>query len=396
MTIPTVSDVAQELYDRLGPWRDNDPTTPDPLINLVPNGSFERDAAGSTPAGWIADPGYSVAFAGWTTSDPPVGGRALHTTNAATTWWITQEVPQPVTAGVSYTARVSYFQVTSGSNGWDLYIRWLRGNGSEVSAVNTHVGNVGNGSLGVMTVVGVAPVDAVAAYIQIRHSTDTSEMYFDAFKLAPTSQGTTYFDGDDAGWSWSGTPGNSVSSTPDFTYPLLALCEALIGQWQGIEDIIRDDPLTDDPGWSTVMDVNRAPSEWLAWLAQFAGVRLRDGLSDADQRAWIKSTDGFRRGSPTAMVGAVQAYLTGTKTVYLTERHGSAYRLTVATKLSETPNTAQVAAAALLQKPAGIVMAVTVVNGSDYQTLRDTHDSYTDVKNTFVNYTEVISNPSKQ
>jgi hypothetical protein len=188
----------------------------------------------------------------------------------------------------------------------------------------------------------------------------------------------------------------SKADTDNAFWYLLDLCEAVAGRLTPIEAVIRDDPNTDDPGWSIVMDVDRAPPEWLAWLAQFAGVRLLPGLSDADQRTRIKNTDGFKRGTPTAIVTAVQAYLTGGKTVYLTERAGSAYRLTVATKAAETPNTAAVAAAALQQKPAGIVMTVTTVAGGDYATVRDTHSDYTDVKNTYATYSEVLSNPSKQ
>jgi hypothetical protein len=186
------------------------------------------------------------------------------------------------------------------------------------------------------------------------------------------------------------------ADTDAAVWTLLELCEAIAGRLQKIEDVIRDDPTTNDPGWSIIMDVDRAPSEWLGWLAQFAGVRLLPGLSDADQRIRIKNTDGFKRGTPTAIVAAAQAFLTGTKTVYLTERHGSAYRLTVATKAAETASVANVLAAVLAQKPAGIVLAVTTVLGSDYATVRDTHSDYTDIKNTYAAYSEVLSNPSKQ
>lgn len=63
------------------------------------------------------------------------------------------------------------------------------------------------------------------------------------------------------------------------------------------------------PGWSPVLDVDRAPVEWLGWLAQFAGVRLRPGLAAPEQRARIKNTDGHRRGSSPALRAAARQHL---------------------------------------------------------------------------------------
>lgn len=117
--------------------------------------------------------------------------------------------------------------------------------------------------------------------------------------------------------------------------PLLALCEAFIGGLQPIEDVIRD---TDTHvGWGKIMDPDAAPAEWLPWLAQFVGVRFTDQIPEAERRALIKDTPGFRRGTPAAIRGAVQALLTGDKTVYFVERQGSAYGLSVSTLESETP-----------------------------------------------------------
>ncbi len=72
--------------------------------------------------------------------------------------------------------------------------------------------------------------------------------------------------------------------------------------------------------------------------------------------------------------------------LYLTERHGSAYRLTVATLESETPNPVAVAAAVKAQTPAGIVLTNAVVRGGTYQALRATHPDYADVRATFLSY----------
>lgn len=186
----------------------------------------------------------------------------------------------------------------------------------------------------------------------------------------------------------------AARDTADAGWFLLAVAEAVGRQLQPIEDIIRD---TDTHvGWGIVMDPNLGPIEWLGWLGQFGGVRLRPGLSDAAQRARVKSTDGMARGTPSAIVAAAQQTLTGTKTVYLVERHGSAYRLTVTTVAAETPNPTQVIADLIEQKPGGIVMVHAMTTGVNYNALRDTHATYNIVKAKFTNYAEVLSNPTKQ
>ncbi len=182
--------------------------------------------------------------------------------------------------------------------------------------------------------------------------------------------------------------------TADARWDLLTMIESFGVILQEIEDIIRD---TDaGPGWSIVMDADRAPVGWIPWGMQFMGVRPRAGLSDAAQRARWKSTDGINRGKPSALVGAAQQYLTGAKTVYLVERHGSPYRLTVSTVAAETANPTAVLAALMEQKPAGIILVHSLITGANYNALRDTHSSYTAVKAKFATYTEVLSNPTKQ
>jgi hypothetical protein len=172
------------------------------------------------------------------------------------------------------------------------------------------------------------------------------------------------------------------------------VAEAVGQQLQPVEDIIRD---TDTHvGWGVVMDADDTPMDWLGWLAQFGGVRLKTGLSDAAQRARVKSTDGMNRGTPSAIVGAAQQSLTAPKTVYLVERHGSAYRLTVTTVAAQTPSAAQVIADLMEQKPAGIVMVHAMTTGANYNALRDTHADYAEVKSLYVTYAEVLSNPTKQ
>jgi hypothetical protein len=140
-------------------------------------------------------------------------------------------------------------------------------------------------------------------------------------------------------------------------WALLHLCIAIARQFDLGDQIIR--PPFDDRGpWETLLDVDRTPAVFLPWLAQMVGVDPRGlvGLDEATQRTFIRETAGWRRGTPAAMIGAAQVYLTGAKTVRLIERDESAYRLTVITRTSETPDAAAVERALRSQKPAGIVL----------------------------------------
>lgn len=124
-------------------------------------------------------------------------------------------------------------------------------------------------------------------------------------------------------------------------------------------DIVRDSD--DGPGWSSLMDPARCPDWALPWLAQFAGVRLANGLTADQQRAQIATPPPFLRGTRQAMIDMVADTLTGTKTVRVLERvGGDAYALTIATRTSETPDAASAEAAARAQKPIGLILTFVV------------------------------------
>jgi hypothetical protein len=178
--------------------------------------------------------------------------------------------------------------------------------------------------------------------------------------------------------------------------PLLVLCEALMASLQPVEDVIRD---TDDgPGWSVVMDPDRAPVAWLPWLSNFAGLAGFDysGLTEADFRDLIKGGHVRLRGSRAALEAAPKPYLEGTKTVHFIERHGDAYHLTISVLASEVVDFEKVRNAVLRQKPTGIVINVNQITGGDYFTLMSTHASYTTIRNVYGTYADILIDPSKQ
>jgi hypothetical protein len=164
-------------------------------------------------------------------------------------------------------------------------------------------------------------------------------------------------------------------------WALLRFCDALAGSvLQQIHGYVTDQ---DDgtPGWSVVMDPDQAPAEVLPWLAQFAGVEFRQGMTESEQRAAIKLPEGFNRGTPAASIAATKRHLTGSKTVLRDERYGGhAYQLRVRTLLSETPDPAVTQADVISQKPIGIKLIYEAIDSQDWGDLRADHATWTSVR----------------
>lgn len=147
-------------------------------------------------------------------------------------------------------------------------------------------------------------------------------------------------------------------------WPLLKFIVALSQMFAKVEAIVRagDGRVP----YSPLLDVTVCPPFALPFLAQFAGVKLRalntgETLDDwaVYARDAIVRRSGRNRGRPDAILSAVEQTLTGTKSVRLLERAGGdAYALTIITKPAETPDVAKATAAALTQKPAGIVLTM--------------------------------------
>lgn len=147
-------------------------------------------------------------------------------------------------------------------------------------------------------------------------------------------------------------------------WPLLTYIIGLSQMFAKVEAIVRS-PDGRVP-YSPMLDVTICPPFALPFLAQFAGVKLRPLKVGETLEQWavyardaIVRRNGRNRGRPDAMIAAVQETLTGTKDVRLLEQAGGdAYALTVITRPGETPDVAAATAAALTQKPAGIVLTM--------------------------------------
>jgi hypothetical protein len=162
-------------------------------------------------------------------------------------------------------------------------------------------------------------------------------------------------------------------SDPDTGYHLLIYTSGLALPMEEVSDLAETGP-NGEVGWSIIVDINRVPDKALGWLAQFVGVKLNPDLDADDQRDRIRTTDGWNRGTPSAIAGAAAQYLTGPKYVVMRERYNPGvgpdpYHLQIWTVASQTPDPAATLNAIMAQKPAGLILHYSTMAGQDFQKL---------------------------
>lgn len=167
-------------------------------------------------------------------------------------------------------------------------------------------------------------------------------------------------------------------------YHLRSFTRALATMLVDVESLIRDTAA--GPGWSTLMDPDVVPISALGWLAQFVGVDLLGGLTDAQQRQRVKETTGFARGTLASMEGAARQTLTGAQHVIVYERDTSAYHLTIRTYQTETPDPVLTEMVIRSLKPAGLVLVFQVVTGGTYAQLDTAFGTYADMDAALTDY----------
>lgn len=173
----------------------------------------------------------------------------------------------------------------------------------------------------------------------------------------------------------------------DNGWALAHLCEAEGRMWQPIDDLIRDSDA--GPGWSSVMDVDRAATENLPFLGQFVGVRQLAGLSDTDQRDAIRRRDGFWRGRPEAIVARGQRYTVDGQGVSIRERYDPSlgagvdapYHLQVRVKRSKlrAGQEAEMRKYVLAGIPGALKCDITVSDDRDFDDVAATWATFDDV-----------------
>jgi len=171
-------------------------------------------------------------------------------------------------------------------------------------------------------------------------------------------------------------------------YPLANFVATIATMYDDLDSYVRG--TEDEPGWRILFDPDNIPASGLAWQAQMIGVQLDTGWTTQQKRDAIKARLGWQRGTPQAMRDAAALYLTGSKSVIFRERFPDAYSVAILVQTSETPDPAKAEAAVRAQKPAGIILTFTVLDGRDYQELFVTHATYQLVFTDYATYQELI------
>jgi hypothetical protein len=157
-------------------------------------------------------------------------------------------------------------------------------------------------------------------------------------------------------------------------FALYKLCCTIGGMLQEVEDLSRD--LDGYPGWAKLVNLPTTPEGALDWLGQFAGVKPQGGLTYDQKVQRIAEHEGFARGTLGAIRSAGTLFLTGNKTVGITERFTSAYTLRVSTIPTETPYPQYTYLALIGQKPAGIVLTYVNFTGQTWLHLKQTYATW--------------------
>jgi hypothetical protein len=180
----------------------------------------------------------------------------------------------------------------------------------------------------------------------------------------------------------------------DRGWALLLLVGLCAQPFAEIDELVAD---TDNgPGWSVLFDVDRTPGKWLGRPAAMIGARPPEGLTDEQRRAFIKNASGPQRGTPDAIKAVAAAQLTGQQRVTFLERDGGAWRDTLITYTSETPDPAAVVAAIgdPTVKPVGRKITHRVDPGWNVGQLEDTYSTRTigDIEAGFASVGDLESN----
>lgn len=185
------------------------------------------------------------------------------------------------------------------------------------------------------------------------------------------------------------TDGVLTSATPfaadnaDLTNYLTALG----GMFDLIYGLVSDQGFAGDPdyvpGWSSLLDPDNCPAQFLPYLAQFNGTIVPPNTDEADARAIIKGESGMSRGTGLggtyntstipaggAIVAAAQRNLIGTQSATLIERmNGSgadAYSFLLFVRPEECLSVTALKAAVNAVKPAGVVWTLTLTDGETW------------------------------
>jgi hypothetical protein len=154
---------------------------------------------------------------------------------------------------------------------------------------------------------------------------------------------------------------------------LQRLVKAFAEPFELIHYLVRDDRVTEDVGWTSLLDPLRAPDELLPWLQQMVGAGHINGETNSALRQRILDADAFKRGTLASIYN--EAARAGCTHFIVVERYsGSAYQVQL---LFENTEYSDARLKRIQSKiPAGIVVSIDFFNAVDYEDLVETYGSY--------------------
>lgn len=187
-------------------------------------------------------------------------------------------------------------------------------------------------------------------------------MGVDAYRLLPEYVRGTGPDVDEATFNPDEFNPDEFITADQLANPLRRWLRAATAQadraWTAIDAL---DPVTATGGRSAAADPSQAPAILVPWLALVAGLLPDYASLPVDKLRTILAAPAASRarGSAAAIAGSVATTLTGARTVTVeTHAAGDPWRIVVHTAAAETPDPARTLAAAMREKPAGVLLTV--------------------------------------
>lgn len=190
-----------------------------------------------------------------------------------------------------------------------------------------------------------------------------------------------------------------IANFPTYLNPdLQTYFEALGAMFQPVELYALDDPNEDGNGaWCILLDVDRTPYPYgTAYLAQWIGEIMPQGIAEAEARNWIVDGPNQRRGTVVSIARAAQRSLTGNKLVQILERtlpdgtvDPNGDHFTVITYEDETPLPEQVWNDLLTVIPADMVCNYVTEVGPKWYDINQEYETWADVHAAFPTWGDV-------
>jgi hypothetical protein len=185
-----------------------------------------------------------------------------------------------------------------------------------------------------------------------------------------------------------------AASDQSLGWPLLAYIDTIGQMMQTAADLCENGP-NGEPGWSIILDIDRVSDVGLDYLGQFLGMHFYTGITNDVKRQQIRDHVSWQRGTPASIIAAIRLFLTGTKTVQLSERDAGAYHFGAIIWATEAPADTSILIRYVNQfaKPAGLQWNLTTNPGSPpsvtYAQIYTRGDTYLYMYNQFQTYADI-------